>query len=232
MIKENKTGPDRGEPENENQEEIFSLQNKISIKREAQEQNKRLLRGSILETTNAQIDEDIAELNRQLEQLGVKEEISPEIGVEAIEDRRVELIQKVDTEKQEFDEEGELTPDQEQEIALEERGGLVDISEKAGVVTQKTKELLSKELGYIDIEPKEIFEKLTPKDLDELQMLMKGGKRFEKLEQELVASRKELQDLEDTGIFFNKKEKRKKKERMQEINQEIKKKEKEIKELK
>ena len=169
-----------------------------------------------------------------------KERLTPGVKKEAVPSEKQELekteeqageakgkakdsIEEVTKPEDSSDEDGqaqEQTP-----IPEKKEQELVDVSEK-------TKELLSKELGYVDIEPKTIFESLSKEDMEELQVLMKGGKEVVNLEDELIKIRKELQDFQDTHIFLNKEENKKKKQRMKELKKEIKDKDRKLKELK
>jgi|GEM_PF-2831019 len=66
--------------------------------------------------------------------------------------------------------------------------------QEVGEISEKTEEILEK-LGYVDIEPKEIFEKLNKDDAEKLKELMKGGKEGEIIEffknkiKEIIAAR-------------------------------------------
>ncbi|MDA2936123.1 hypothetical protein MYX06_02815 [Patescibacteria group bacterium AH-259-L05] len=114
----------------------------------------------------------------------VKEEY--ETALRDYEAKKEELLKDVDKEKESFDKEGTLTPEQEQEAVPKEKEKLADINKEAEDTTQKAKELLAGELKYLDIEPKEIFEKLSDKEIKTLHKLME-----EKDDEKIVAFYKE-----------------------------------------
>ena len=118
---------------------------------------------------------------------------------------------------------GNLPKEVKNEATDGENEELEDNKGKIGDIAQQAKESLES-LGFIDIEPQEIFDSLEDKDIDELKGLMEGEPEIAKIERDLEGLSRELKDLES----FNprNKDKRRKNEKNKEAKQ------KEIDELK
>jgi len=150
------------------------------------------------------------------------EEIMKEIGKrkENPENLASQLLEKVGEKKGEFDKDGKLSPEQEQEAKLKEKKDLTDINQNAELITQKTMESLYQRIGFVDIEPKDIFESLNKQDLEQLQKLMKGGEGVIALEKEIEVLEKEYEDRTSGMVFEETIEKMK--EKIQEKKQQAK----------
>ena len=212
-----------------------SLSRQIKQKEEVKITNEGLLRGGDLEQTNGFIDKDIAELEKKLEQTVVKRneteansEIKPEVGQEKVE----EFVEKVEERKKEFDKEGELSPEQKQEANPEEKENLTNISKKAEEITQGTQEAMLKNLGFIDIESKEIFKNLSKEDIDQLQKIMNGGEAVVLLEKQIKELEKELHSLGGVHIFSSKGKKQNINQQRKDIEEKIIKKKEEVESVK
>lgn len=190
-----------------------------------------LIRESSSEENAQKIEKIENDLKKIKQAIKKREEMLARNESENVAEKQEELTASVDEEKKNFDQEGKLTPEQEQAAAPEEKNNLNEIKEEANVITQQTRELLSKELGFMDIDPKEIFESLTKEDIDQLQMLMKGG-------EEVVALQKETEKLQEeyekpkTGFAFNKEKKKEIEEQKKKIEEKIKEKQQQIETLK